>query len=244
MGGMTGYGQFCSVARAHEVLGGRWTLLVVRELLMGSRRFNDIRRGIPRISRTMLSERLQALVLAGVVRRFDGAQGPEYELTEAEKEVGDIVGQLARWGQRWLPRRAAAVDLDTEPLLIDMQRRVRFAALPHQPFVIRFDIGRGRPRFLLLSHSEASLCTHNPGFPERLLIKAPLAALVAWWRGDASFVEAQRMGLSLEGARAVMRSFPTWFDRYLFAAIGPMRTDKRSVARTPKTRLAASQAPS
>src|SRR5689334_18156207 len=137
---MTGYGQFCSIARAHEVLGGRWTLLVVRELLMGGRRFNDIRRGIPRISRTMLSERLQALAVAGVVARRDGTQGPEYELTEAGREIGDVVGQFARWGQRWLPRRAAEEDLDVEPLLIDMQRRVRFDAVPRQPMVIRFDI--------------------------------------------------------------------------------------------------------
>jgi DNA-binding HxlR family transcriptional regulator len=80
---MTGYGQFCSVARAHEVLGGRWTLLVVRELLCGERRFNDIRRGIPRISRTMLSERLQALADVGVVLRVSGPRGPEHVLTEA-----------------------------------------------------------------------------------------------------------------------------------------------------------------
>ena len=92
---MTGYGQFCATARAHEVLGGRWTLLVVRELLGGSRRFNDIRRGIPRISRTMLSERLQDLAFAGVVTRLDGAQGPEYELTEAGKELSGLVGKLA-----------------------------------------------------------------------------------------------------------------------------------------------------
>jgi DNA-binding HxlR family transcriptional regulator len=227
---MTGYGQFCSIARAHEVLGGRWTLLVVRELLMGSRRFNDIRRGIPRISRTMLSERLQALALAGVVRRRDSAQGPEYELTEAGREIGDVVRQLAQWGQRWLPRRAAEEDLDVEPLLIDMRRRVRFEALPTQPFVIRFDIGRGQLRFLLLSPSEASLCTHNPGFPELLRIKAPLASLVAWWRGDVSFVEAQRMGLSLEGSRTLTRSFPAWFDRYLFASVGPMRANRRRSA--------------
>lgn len=223
---MTGYGQFCSIARAHEVLGGRWTLLVVRELLMGNRRFNDIRRGIPRISRTMLSERLQALTLAGVVRRHDGAQGPEYELTEAGREVGQLVGQFAQWGQRWLPRRATDEDLDVEPLLIDMQRRVRFAAVPKQPLVIRFDIDRGQPRFLLLSPSEASLCTHNPGFPELVRIKAPLAALVAWWRGDVSFIEAQRMGLSLTGSRLAVRSFPAWFDRYLFAGVSPVRAGK------------------
>jgi DNA-binding HxlR family transcriptional regulator len=227
---MTGYGQFCSIARTHELLGGRWTLLVVRELLMGSRRFNDIRRGIPRISRTMLSERLQTLVLAGVVRRRDGAQGPEYELTEAGREIGEVVGHLARWGQRWLPRRTLEEDLDVEPLLIDMQRRVRFEAVPRQPLVIRFDIDGAQARFLLLSPSEASLCTYNPGFPELLRVKAPLAALVAWWRGDVSFVEAQRMGLSLKGARTLIRSFPGWFERYLFAAIEPMRADKKPSA--------------
>jgi DNA-binding HxlR family transcriptional regulator len=228
---MTGYGQFCSIARAHEVLGGRWTLLIVRELLMGSRRFNDIRRGIPRISRTMLSERLQALALAGAVRRLDGGQGPEYELTEAGREIGDLVGQFGQWGQRWLPRRAADEDLDVEPLLIDMQRRIRFDAVPRQPLVIRFDIDGGEPRFLLLSRSEASLCTHNPGFPELLRINAPLAALVAWWRGDVSFVEAQRIGLSLKGSRTLIRSFPKWFQRYLFAAIAPAGGGKRLPAK-------------
>jgi DNA-binding HxlR family transcriptional regulator len=214
---MTGYGQFCSIARANEVLGGRWTLLVVRELLSGSRRFNDIRRGIPRISRTMLSERLQSLAMAGVVTRLDGEQGPEYELTEAGKELFALVSEFGNWGQRWLPRRAAGEDLDIEPLLVDMQRRVRFEALPKHPLVIRLDIGRGRPRFLLLRASEASICTHNPGFPEPVCVKAPLSALVAWWRGDVSFAEARQMGLSVSGPQALKRRFPEWFHRYLFA---------------------------
>src|SRR5437762_1176276 len=98
---MAGYGQFCSMARAHEVLGGRWTLLIVRELLCGSRRFNDIRRGIPRISRTMLSERLQELVLVGAVAS-DGAHGPEYDLTVSGKELAQLVAALGVWGQKWL----------------------------------------------------------------------------------------------------------------------------------------------
>src|SRR3954468_23886698 len=109
---MTGYGQFCSVARAHEALGGRWTLLVVRELLCGSRRFNDIRRGIPRISKTVLSERLQALVLCGAARRIEGGGGPEYALTAAGEELVALIGALGAWGQRWLTRQAAAEDLD------------------------------------------------------------------------------------------------------------------------------------
>src|SRR5215470_13999373 len=127
---MTGYGQFCSMARAHEVLGGRWTLLIVREILSGSRRFNDIRRGIPRVSRTVLSERLHALVLVGAITRTDGPHGPEYVLTEAGQELAALVSALATWGQRWLTRTPASEDLDLDPLLVDVQRRVRFTALP------------------------------------------------------------------------------------------------------------------
>ena len=209
------------MARAHEVLGGRWTLLVVRELLCGSRRFNDIRRGIPRISRTMLSERLQALAFAGAVSRLDGARGPEYALTEAGEELAGLVSALGAWGQRWLPRQPAAEDLDLEPLLIDMQRRVRFEALPRDPLVVRFEIGGRERRFMLLKADEASLCTHNPGFPEPLAVRSPLAAMVAWWRGDVSFIAAQRTGLSIEGPRPLARAFPDWFDRYQFADIEP-----------------------
>jgi DNA-binding HxlR family transcriptional regulator len=229
---MAGYGQFCSVARAHEAVGGRWTLLVVRELLCGSRRFNDIRRGIPRISRTMLSERLQELVHAGAVSRVEGEHGPEYALTEAGRELMGIVGALGTWGQRWLPRRAEDEDLDLEPVLVDMQRRVRVDALPKDPIVIRFTIeGHRQPRFLLLKEGEVSLCTQNPGFPEPLRIRARLPALVAWWRGDVSFTEAQRIGLTVEGPRELAKAFPDWFERYLFADIGPAAEVQTAIIR-------------
>jgi len=218
---MTGYGQFCSMARAHEVLGGRWTLLIVREILCGSRRFNDIRRGIPRVSRTVLSERLQALIFAGAIVRTDGPHGPEYELTKAGEELASLVGALGTWGQRWLAREPANEDLDLEPLLVDMQRRVCFAALPKEPFVVRFEVRGRHKRFMLLKKTEASLCHQNPGFPEPVCVRGPLAALVAWWRGDTSFLGAQRMGLAIDGTKALTRAFPKWFDLYLFAHVGP-----------------------
>jgi DNA-binding HxlR family transcriptional regulator len=218
---MSGYGQFCSVARAHEVLGGRWTLLIVREILCGSRRFNDIRRGIPRISRTVLSERLQALMHVGVIAQTDCPHGHEYTLTEAGKELATLVGALAMWGQRWLERKPAKEDLDLEPLLVDMRRRVRFEALRKDPFVIRFEIRGYRPRFLLLTKAEASLCQHNPGFPEPVRVLGPLAPLVAWWRGDVKFVEAKRLGLEIEAPKELVREFPTWFQLYPFAHIRP-----------------------
>lgn len=203
---MTEYGQFCSVARAHELLGGRWTLLIVREILCGGRRFNDIRRGIPRVSRTVLSERLQALVLAGAISRTDGAHGPEYAITEAGQELVTVVSALGTWGQRWLARDPANEDIDLAPLLVDMQRRVNFTALPKEPFVVRFEV-RGHQRyFMLLKQTEASLCRHNPGFPEPVCVQGPLAALAAWWRGDTNFVAAQRMGLTIDGPRAFTRA--------------------------------------
>jgi DNA-binding HxlR family transcriptional regulator len=218
---MTTYGQFCAVARAHEVLGGRWTLLIVRELLSGAARFGEIRRGIPRISRTMLSERLRALAEVGAVTKDEDTQGPLYELTPSGRELASLVGALATWGQRWLPRRAVTEDLDLEPLLVDMQRRVRFTALPRQPLVLRIELAR-QPRYrLLLRPTEASLCTENPGFPEPLRLGGPLAALAGWWRGDHDFAAARRAGLLLEGPRALTRAFPDWFERYLFHDVRP-----------------------
>lgn len=209
------------MARAHEVLGGRWTLLIVREILCGGRRFNEIRRGIPRVSRTILSERLQTLVLAGAVIRTEGRHGPEYALTEAGQELSGLVSALGAWGQRWLAREPSKEDLDLEPLLVDMQRRAQFAALPSEPLVVRFEVRGHRPRFMLLTRTEASLCHQNPGFPEPVCVRAPLSALVAWWRGDATFVEAQRLGLAIDGSRALVRAFPQWFALYPFAHIRP-----------------------
>src|SRR5208283_2290290 len=101
---MKSYGQFCSFARALDLFGERWTLLVVRELLSGSARFNDIRRGIPRVSRTMLSARLRELVDAGVATKALASDGPTYTLTEAGRELAGTVRELGTWGQRWLPR--------------------------------------------------------------------------------------------------------------------------------------------
>ncbi|MCL6683217.1 winged helix-turn-helix transcriptional regulator [Sphingomonas alba] len=209
------------MARAHEVLGGRWTLLIVREILFGTRRFNDIRRAIPRISRTVLSERLKSLAFAGAIERVDGAEAQEYILTPAGHELAALVRDFGIWGQRWLTREPAKEDIDLDPVLIDMQRRVSFDSLPKDPFVVRFEIKGHRPRFMLMKKTEASICHQNLGFPELVCIRGPLAALVGWWRGDTSFNGAQRIGLEVEAPRALNRAFPTWFELYAFADVEP-----------------------
>jgi HxlR-like helix-turn-helix protein len=167
----------------------------------------------------MLSERLRALIEVGAVAKVEGDAGPEYSLTEAGAELTTLLAALGGWGQRWLARRAEIEDVDLEPLLVDMQRRVRLESLPPEPLVVRFDIAGHGPRYLLLKTGEVSFCAQNPGFPEALSVRARLANLIAWWRGDVSFLEARRQGLVIEGPKALVRDFPGWFDRYLFADV-------------------------
>jgi DNA-binding HxlR family transcriptional regulator len=223
LGGVKSYGQFCSIARALDLLGERWTLLVVRELLCGSRRFGDIQRGVPRISRTMLSARLRELVAAGVIAR--DASGAAYDLTAAGQELAPIVEQLGVWGQRWLPRHLDEEELDVDALVWDMRRRVDREALPARPVVVRVELSdvparRGR-RFLLLRRSEVSLCAQNPGFPEELVVRSDRRTLAAWWRGDVTLAAARRGGLAVEGPRALVAQFPRWFERYALAEVAP-----------------------
>jgi len=220
---MKSYGQFCSFARSLDLLGERWTLLVVRELLNGSARFNDLRRGIPRVSRTMLSARLRELCEAGVVTRAEGVDGPAYALTPAGQELAAAVRELGAWGQRWLPRTLPREELDEDALLWDIRRRVRAEELPREPIVAVIELtgaqGRTSVRYLLLRRSEVSLCSANQGFPEELRIRASLRTLTAWWRGDLSLAEARSEGLIVQGRREWVRAFPRWFERYVFADV-------------------------
>ncbi len=224
---MKAYGQFCSVARALDLLGERWTLLIVRELLSGSRRFADVQRGIPRISRTMLAARLRELLDASVVTREDGGDGgPGYALTPAGLELAAVVREIGTWGQRWLPRELRSSDLDVRPLLWDIRRRVRLDQLPDTPLVVRIELtdvrGAAASHYLLLRRSEVSLCTANPGFPEELCLRADRRTLIGWWRGDLTLTQARSAGLLLDGRREWVRAFPGWFDRYLFAGVAPV----------------------
>ncbi len=222
---MKAYGQFCSMARSLDLLGERWTLLIVRELLCGSQRFGDIRHGIPRVSRTMLSARLRELVDSGIVERREHDGDPTYALTQAGRELSAVVEALGTWGQRWLPRDLPKHDLDSDTLVWDMRRRVNMALLPARPVVARLELvdvaGREGARFLLLRRSEVSICAANPGFPDVLRVRAHLRTMTAWWRGDLSIAEARAAGMTIEGPRELVRAFPRWFERYMFAKVPP-----------------------
>lgn len=212
-----GRGQFCAIARAQDVLGGRWTLLVLREVLSGGSRFSDIRRGLPRISRSVLADRLKALADAGLIARTDTGDGPVYSATPAGADVMPVLAGFAAWGQAWLPRRTEDEDLDLDPLVTDMARRVDEAAIPDQPTVVRVALSARPVRFILLKPGECAACTLNPGFPEALTVAGPIAPLAGWWRGDIDLAKARHDGLRLNGPQSATRAFPRWFRRYLFA---------------------------
>jgi DNA-binding HxlR family transcriptional regulator len=197
--GMKSYGQFCSVARALDLLGERWTLLIVRELLSGSCHFGEVQRGIPRLS-----------------SRGGEPGGPEYPLTPAGRELAAVVRELGTWGQRWLPRELRPSELDAEALGWDIHRRVRRDALPEKPVVVEIELtdvrGAARRHYLLLRRSEVSLCTYNPGFPEELCLRADRRTLIGWWRGDLTLRQAREAGLILDGQRERVRAFPNWLN--------------------------------
>jgi DNA-binding HxlR family transcriptional regulator len=127
---MSGYGQFCPVATASEVLAERWTPLVVRELLCGSHRFNELQRGVPLMSRSLLAKRLRELERAGVIerRRSADGRGHNYHLTEAGEELRPIIMGLGAWGQRWARSELSRADLDPRLLMWDMQRNIETEA--------------------------------------------------------------------------------------------------------------------
>jgi DNA-binding HxlR family transcriptional regulator len=218
---MASYGQFCSIARAADLLGQRWTLLVVREALCGTTRFAEFQRGLPKISPTILAARLRELVDANILAHT----GDSYRLTASGKELAPIVMGLGGWGQRWLSRALPEDELAIDPVIWDVHRRVAMDALPDLPVVVCFQL-RDLPklrarRYLLLRKSEVSLCTTDPGIKREVTIETDRRTLIAWWRGDISLATARRDGMSIRGPRELVQAFPTWFQRYVLADVAP-----------------------
>jgi len=224
----TTYGQYCPVAKASEVIAERWTPLIVRELVLGSQRFNDLERGLPHISRSLLASRLRQLERAGVVERRVEADSQRvgYYLTQAGQELEPIITQLGVWGQRWANRDIVPDDLDPRLLTWDMRRRIYRERLPERRISVQIDFTGARQEsiWMLLEPSDVTVCLTNPGFDLDLLITADTVALHRVWIGRLSFGVAVRDGLiTLQGARDVVRGFPHWLALSSFASIPSAR---------------------
>lgn len=210
------YGQYCPIARAAELLADRWTVLIVRELLVNVNCFNDLERGLPGISRPLLSERLRRLVHSGVLERRAAGRGRrvEYRLTPAGRELRRVISALGEWGVHWAFGEPRANELDPTILLWWMRRRVCMDSIPRQRVVIQFEF-RGtvkRTYWLVIDSHEASICLKHPRFDIDLIVKADVAAMYDVWFSRKTLSEAVRKReIRLLGTPAVVRAFPRWF---------------------------------
>ena len=218
---MLDYGQFCPVARAAEVFGERWTPLVVRELLCGSTRFNEIRRGVPRMSTTLLAQRLRKLEEIGVVERLRGAA--DYRLTAAGEELRPIIMSLGHWGSRWIGSRLKRDQLDVGFLMWDVRRFARRELFPAERRVVvqfRFTDGRQGERvwWLIVENGEVDLCRDDPGHEVTLIVESTVRALTEIWTGDLLPEQAVRRGeVRVLGSARDARDVWRWIGASAFA---------------------------
>ena len=219
-----GYGQFCPVAMASEIVCARWTPLILREMLCGSTRFNDLRRGVPRMSPTLLSKRLKELEVAGVIEtKATGQAGiVEYHLTQAGQELRPIVMTLGNWGQRWVETQSSLKNLDPSLLMWDMRRSLDLTPLPPRRSTIQFhypELPASRQRFwLVVDQRVVDLCQFDPGYEVDLFVECSLRTMTAIWMGLTSVqaeLDAGRMELS--GDKMLARSMQQWLGLSPFA---------------------------
>ena len=220
---MPDYGQFCTVARGAEIFGELWTPLVVRELLCGSRRFNDIRRGVPRMSPTLLVKRLRKLEQMGIVQRIKGEEGWEYQVTQAGEELRPIVVTLGHWGARWIGSRLKRDQLDAGFLMWDIRRFARLEAFPRGRRVVihfRFTDARAGERlwWLVVENGVTDLCRDDPGYEVTVVIECTVRSLTEIWTGDSNpQAEIAAGNLRVQGGGRGGEQLWRWLGRSMFA---------------------------
>ena len=244
---MQSYGQYCPVARAAEILNERWTLLILRDVLGGARRFNEIRRGVPRMSPTLLSKRLKNLEQCGLLARRRAAQGGSYEYspTDAALEVKPIIELYGVWGQRWVRNRLGDDELDVNLLMwflrfgIDRKQFTRERSVIHFEFTDRPRLKKGQwwadQWWLIVSAEEIDLCIQDPGYEVDLYVVSDLRTMTKISIGDIPVRQALRSrAVELHGERDLVRSFERWLPRSPFASVPlpPKVLDLRHVLQT------------
>lgn len=208
---MRTYGQYCPLARAAEVLGTRWTLIIVRNLLMGCRTFGEIEAGAPGIPKALLRDRLARLETLGLVQRRPkpAGRGSEWELTPAGQGLGPVCDALAQWGNEWL--EIGPEHVDPYATLWSLCRM-----LPDRGpgrLVVRFEFrGHDPPRiWLLVEDGAAELCMKPPGFEEAAVVHTDPMSLVHWYVGRLSLGDALHAGrMRVEGGGEALRTLRAW----------------------------------
>lgn len=219
-----GYKQFCPIAMAAEVLCTRWTMVLLRELVAGSTRFNDLRRGLPKISPTLLSLRLKELEAAGIIERRElkSEKGVfEYHMTEAGKDLRPVVEAMGFWGQKWIEARLTLKNLDPSLLMWDMRRNLDPSPLPDRRTVIQFlyhelPVSKRHWWLVIEPRGAVDLCWSDPGFDVDLYVSTDLHTMTAIWMGLTT-VEKEGKKVALTGARDIASKMQTWLGLSPFA---------------------------
>ena len=224
---MKTHGQYCPIAKSVEVLGERWSILVMRELLIGSTKFNDLARGLPGMSRTMLSKRLRELETGGLVERLDG----EYHLTPAGQELRPIVFGLGAWGEKWLLQEPTPAELDPVSLMWHAHARLDTSELPDRRFVIAFEMDDRPERFWVVVESVGcSVCDVDPGFDVDVIVRAPALTLYRMWYHQEDISAAVKSGeLRFVGEPAIVRRMPKVLDLMSPDQLGVDASSRRPV---------------
>jgi DNA-binding HxlR family transcriptional regulator len=219
----SGYGQFCPVSMAAEVFCSRWTPLIMRELLCGTSRFNDLRRGVPRMSPALLSKRLKELEKAGIISVSRGKGGAvDYSLTPAGQDLKEVVVGLGMWGSRWVESQLSLRNLDPTLLMWDMRRNLVPEPLPPRKCTIQFQYPELAPTkqnyWLVVDGGVIDLCYYDPGFEIDLLVRTPLKTMTAVWMGVAKLKhEIDSGGIELDGDPALAGAIQQWLGLSPFA---------------------------
>lgn len=219
-----GYKQFCPVAMAAEVLCTRWTMVLLRELVAGSTRFNDLRRGVPKMSPTLLSQRLKELEEVGIVERrpLPSERGVfEYRLTAAGRDLRPVIEAMGFWGQKWVESSLTLRNLDPSLLMWDMRRNLNPAPLPDARTVVQIlftDLPSTKSHWWLVVEpdGEVDLCWSDPGFEVDLIISTDLRTMTAIWMG-LNTVAGAREKIAFDGARKIAASMQDWLGLSPFA---------------------------
>lgn len=204
-----GYGQYCPISRAVEVLGERWMFLIVRDLLCGVTRFNELARGNPGLSRSLLAKRLRQLERASIVAH----EGGQYRLTDAGEQLRPIVFSLGEWGARWQFGAPREEELQPDLLLWWVHQRLDFSTLPARRVVLAFRFADHRSRYWIVRDLQgASLCSSDPGFPTDVTVESDLTTLYQVWLGRIDLRRALRNGeIRVSGDPVVLRQLPVLF---------------------------------
>ncbi|GAB3102511.1 transcriptional regulator [Aestuariicella hydrocarbonica] len=222
-----GYNQFCPIAKGMEVLGEKWTLLIVRELIMGSTRFNEFQRGLPSISPTLLTKRLSAMEADGLLfkKRIPGQRGFEYFPTQACQDLFPVIEQIGIWGMQWARQQMTEDDFDLELLMLYLERSIQPDKLSGRETVIKFnftDVKDYPNWWIVVQNGDVDVCVHDPGKEVDVYFNVCVRVMCGLWMGDISYRKAIADGaLQLVGHKALTQNVTSWLQPSIFAGSQP-----------------------